>query len=214
MVSRILYFYPFLNLGIWSNLTRAFWNGLNHQLLGLVYLYLYINQYFIKCVVLAFACSMSLESSTTSRKFPRHTWIPNTRYYSIYMAKKKWGTGVTSHKWSYFTLLMNGFWAHLVPKLTKKTSSQPFRANLAHGWRARRARVLGELHSHRVVSLFGGDRFKHGIPGKPQGFVKLQWSIEDNPNSSKLSIGDHVQMAVWHWLWVMSYGQYQISLII
>lgn len=120
MVSRILYFYPFLNLGIWSNLTRAFWNGLNHQLLGLVYIYLYINQYFIKCVVLAFACSMSLESSTTSRKFPRHTWIPNTRYYSIYMAKKKWGTGVTSHKWSYFTLLMNGFWAHLVPKLTKK----------------------------------------------------------------------------------------------
>ena len=96
----------------------------------------------------------------------------------------------------------------------QKTSSQPFRANLAHGWRARRARVLGELHSHRVVSLFGGDRFKHGIPGKPQGFVKLQWSIEDNPNSSKLSIGDHVQMAVWHWLWVMSYGQYQISLII
>lgn len=66
--------------------------------------------------------------------------------------------------------------------------------------------MLGELHSHRVVSLFGGDRFKHGIPGKPQGFVKLQWSIEDNPNSSKLSIGDHVQygsmaLVMSHELW-------------
>lgn len=63
-----------------------------------------------------------------------HGYLEGNKPYT--WPKKKWGTGVTSHKWSYFTLLMKSYEWFLGPPRTKidqKTSSQPFRPNLAHG---------------------------------------------------------------------------------
>ena len=151
---------------IWSNLRRAFWNGLNHQLLGIVYLYLYLSQYFINCVVLSFACSMSLESSNTSRKFPRHTWIPNTRHNSYTWPK-------IHGELELFHLTYEWFLGPTLYPSLQKHHLNLSGVTLAHGWRARWTAQPPCRFTVWRRSLQTLDT------RKTRGCVKLQRSIED-----------------------------------